>query len=73
MVVLMEMGQITPPVGINVFIIGGVADDIRMQEIFKGILPFLLIELLLIILLVLFPDIAMFLPDSMGGLAPLPQ
>ena len=67
MVVMMEMGQITPPIGINVFVIHGVAQDISMFKIFKGILPFLLVEVIVIILLTLFPDIALYLPNMMGG------
>ena len=62
----MEMSLITPPVGINVFIISGVAKDVPMYTIFRGILPFWLAMLACIILLVIFPHIALFLPTSMG-------
>jgi tripartite ATP-independent transporter DctM subunit len=65
MVVMMEMGQITPPVGINVFVISGCAPDIPMGTIFKGILPFIGMQALLILLLVIFPRIATFLPNIM--------
>jgi C4-dicarboxylate transporter DctM subunit len=62
----MEMSLITPPVGINVFIISGVAKDVPMYTIFRGILPFWFAMLACIILLVIFPHIALFLPTSMS-------
>lgn len=62
----MEMSLITPPVGINVFIISGVAKDVPMYTIFRGILPFWFAMLACIILLLVFPHIALFLPTSMG-------
>lgn len=62
----MEMSLITPPVGINVFIISGVAKDVPMYTIFRGILPFWFAMLACIILLLIFPHIALFLPTSMG-------
>jgi C4-dicarboxylate transporter DctM subunit len=62
----MEMSLITPPVGINVFIISGVAKDVPMYTIFRGILPFWFAMLACIILLIIFPHIALFLPTSMG-------
>jgi tripartite ATP-independent transporter DctM subunit len=62
-VITMEMGQITPPIGVNVFAIGSVARDVPMQEIFKGIVPFFFCMVLCVILLVLFPQIALFLPS----------
>ena len=58
-----EMGVITPPVGVNVFVISGIATEIPLQKIFKGIIPFLGALIVLTILLVLFPDIAIFLPN----------
>ena len=71
MVIMMEMGQITPPVGINVFVIHGVADGVPMSTIFRGVLPFLLVQVLVIVILCLFPDIALFLPNAMDVLAPI--
>ncbi|MCF8038300.1 MAG: TRAP transporter large permease subunit [Desulfohalobiaceae bacterium] len=63
MVIMMEMGQITPPVGINVFVISGCAPDIPMGRIFKGIIPFIVMQVLLLILLTVFPGIVTFLPN----------
>lgn len=65
MVIMMEMGQITPPVGINVFVISGCAPDIPMVKIFKGVIPFIMMQVLLMIILTIFPGIATFLPDLM--------
>ncbi|MBW1729576.1 MAG: TRAP transporter large permease [Deltaproteobacteria bacterium] len=64
---VMEMSLITPPVGINVFIISGIAKDVPMYTIFRGIIPFWFAMLACIILLVLFPQIALFLPQTMRG------
>lgn len=61
----MEMSLITPPVGVNVFVLSGVAEDIPMQRIFWGVLPFWAAMLVCIILLLIFPQIALFLPGTM--------
>ena len=64
MIVLVgEMGVITPPVGVNVFVIKGIAPDIPLHHIFRGILPFLVALIVLTILLMIFPHIATFLPS----------
>jgi TRAP-type C4-dicarboxylate transport system permease large subunit len=62
---VMEMSLITPPVGINVFIISGIAKDVPMYTIFRGILPFWFAILACIIILMIFPEIALFLPNTM--------
>lgn len=64
-VIAMEMALITPPVGINVFVIKGIADDVPLSTIFKGIFPFLLAELIMALILLFFPAIATFLPSLM--------
>jgi C4-dicarboxylate transporter DctM subunit len=58
-----EMGVITPPVGVNVFVIKGIAPDIPLELIFRGILPFLAAIILLTILVALVPQLATFLPS----------
>ncbi|MBW2109361.1 MAG: TRAP transporter large permease subunit, partial [Deltaproteobacteria bacterium] len=58
-VIVMEMGMITPPIGINVFVIAGVAKDIPMGTIFKGVTVFLVAMILVIVILTIFPDIAL--------------
>jgi tripartite ATP-independent transporter DctM subunit len=66
-VLVMEMGQITPPIGVNVFAISSVAKDVPMEKIFSGILPFFLGMIICVILLLLFPIIALFLPNLLFG------
>ncbi len=65
MVIVLEMGLISPPVGINVFVVKGIAEDVPMKDIFIGILPFWAAMLVCLVLLVAFPEIALFLPNSM--------
>jgi len=65
MVIMLEMGQITPPVGINAYTIKGVAQDVPMETIFRGILPFWVAMIICLVILTVFPQIAVFLPDQM--------
>jgi C4-dicarboxylate transporter DctM subunit len=67
-VLTVEMGLITPPVGGNVFIIAGIARDVPLLTIFRGIVPFLIADLVLAVLLIIFPQMATFLPATMRGL-----
>lgn len=64
-VIAMEMALITPPVGINVYIIKGIAEDVPLGTIFKGILPFLIAEMVMALILLFVPQIATFLPSLM--------
>jgi tripartite ATP-independent transporter DctM subunit len=68
-VMVTEMGVITPPVGINVYVVYGVAESViggvPLESIFKGILPFLLAVIVGLIILILFPQIILFLPNLM--------
>jgi tripartite ATP-independent transporter DctM subunit len=61
-VLLCEMGVITPPVGVNVFVIKGIAPDVPLHRIFRGIFPFLGAIILLTVLILFVPEIATFLP-----------
>lgn len=65
MVIVLEMGLITPPVGLNVFILKGVAKDVPMNTIFKGIWPFLISSVAAIIIIMIFPEIATYIPYHM--------
>jgi C4-dicarboxylate transporter DctM subunit len=67
MVRVVEIGLITPPIGLNVFVISGVAGDVPLYDIFRGILPFLAADVVCVALLVIFPQIALFLPNTMLG------
>lgn len=60
-----EMAAITPPVGMNVYVIHGVAKDIPMTTIFRGIIPFVIADICHVTLLVVFPQISLFLPNLM--------
>jgi C4-dicarboxylate transporter DctM subunit len=62
-VLVAEMGVITPPVGINVYVIKGVAPDVPMEKIFKGIFPFLAAIFVCTVLLIACPQIVLFLPN----------
>ncbi|GEO84771.1 MULTISPECIES: TRAP transporter large permease [Alphaproteobacteria] len=66
-VLTLEMGLITPPVGINVFIVKSVARDVALIDIFRGVFPFLLAMLAAVALLILFPSIALLIPQTMFG------
>jgi len=61
-VLVTEMGVITPPVGINVYVIKGIAEDVPLETIFKGAFPFLGGLLIAVSILIAFPQIALFLP-----------
>jgi C4-dicarboxylate transporter DctM subunit len=60
------MALITPPICLNVYVIAGVAPDVPMQTIFRGIVPFLIADVFLVILPLFVPQIALFLPSIMG-------
>ena len=64
-VIVIEMGLITPPVGINVFVVKGVASGVPMATIFRGVLPFWFAMAACLVIMVMFPEIALFLPDRM--------
>jgi tripartite ATP-independent transporter DctM subunit len=66
-VIVVEVGLIHPPVGLNLFVIQAHAPDIKITSIYRGIVPFLLAPLLLIVLLFLFPQIALWLPRVLYG------
>ena len=67
MTINMEMGLITPPVGLNLFVINGIVPGVRLKEIIIGVMPFLALMALGILLLCFFPDIAMWLPSQYTG------
>ena len=67
MVVILEMALISPPVGMNVFVVKGVAQDVPMRDIYLGILPFWIAMILCLAVLVTFPQISLLLPNTMLG------
>ncbi|MFN4101871.1 MAG: TRAP transporter large permease, partial [Pararhodobacter sp.] len=64
-VLTLEMGLISPPVGVNVFIVKSVAPNVPLGDIFRGVIPFWLAMVFTLILIVVFPDIALILPNTM--------
>ena len=67
-VMVIEIGMITPPIGINVFVLHGIARDIPLGTIFRGIGPFLVADLVRLTILTFFPILAIWLPEKMGML-----
>jgi len=62
---IFEIAQVTPPVGMNIFIISGVAKDIPMETIYRGVVPFFIADVLHLVLLIVFPQLVLFLPNLM--------
>ena len=65
----MEIGFVHPPIGMNLYVIQGIAQDVPLGRIFKGVVPFLAADLVHLVLLVLFPVIALGLPQWLGTLS----
>lgn len=63
----MEIGLISPPVGLNIYVINSIAPDVRLMQIMWGALPYVLCMVLAIVILSVFPEIATWLPDHMMG------
>jgi tripartite ATP-independent transporter DctM subunit len=67
MTIVMEMGLIHPPVGLNIFVIKNIAPDIPLRDVIYGVLPFVVLMFIAVVLLCLFPGIATGLPDAIMG------
>ncbi|MDB5935946.1 MAG: dicarboxylate transporter, DctM subunit [Massilia sp.] len=65
-VMTVELGLIHPPVGMNVFVIKSVVKDVSFSTIFKGVIPFVITDLIRLLILIAFPIIALYLPQHMG-------
>ncbi len=63
MILVMELGLVTPPVGLNCYVMAGIAKGVPLQSIFKGSLPFALAILIAVILVTAFPQLALWLPN----------
>jgi tripartite ATP-independent transporter DctM subunit len=64
-VMVAELGLMHPPVGMNIFVIKSVVEDVKISTIFRGVLPFILTDILRLILLIAFPMLALWLPSKM--------
>ena len=67
-IVVIELGMITPPIGINVFVLHGMARDLPLGQIFRGVVPFLAADVARLVLLVLVPSLSLWLPGALGWL-----
>jgi TRAP-type C4-dicarboxylate transport system permease large subunit len=67
MTIVMEMGLIHPPVGLNIFVIRNVAPDIPLRDVIFGVLPFVVLMAIAIVLICLAPGIATWFPDALMG------
>lgn len=65
LVIMIEMALITPPVGMNCYVLSGIAKHIPLGDIFRGIIPFIPAMIIVIAILILFPQVALFLPNTM--------
>jgi C4-dicarboxylate transporter, DctM subunit len=65
-VMIMEIGMITPPIGINVFVLNGIAKDLKLKTIYAGIIPFFLTDLVRLTIVLVFPITALWLPMAWG-------
>lgn len=69
LVKLLEVGMITPPVGLNVFVLkGAIGDAARLEDIFRGIVPFLLMDVVTLTIMIAFPSLILWLPNLMYGI-----
>lgn len=66
MLVVVETGMITPPFGMNLFVLKSLQPDLRLGTVMRGVVPFILADLVKIVLLVLFPALALWLPSTMN-------
>ena len=63
----LEIGLVTPPVGLNLYVVKSIAPDVPMATVLKGVFPFLVIEVIVILSVCIFPELATWLPDKMLG------
>jgi tripartite ATP-independent transporter DctM subunit len=67
MTVNLEIGLVTPPVGLNLYVVKNIAPDVPMSKVLLGVVPFVIIDLLVIVLLCIWPELAIWLPNKMIG------
>ena len=67
MTVNLEIGLVTPPVGLNLYVVKNIAPDVPMSQVLLGVTPFVIIDLLVIVLLCIWPELAIWLPNKMIG------
>ncbi|ODT83687.1 MAG: C4-dicarboxylate ABC transporter permease [Pelagibacterium sp. SCN 64-44] len=67
LVIVVQMGLIAPPVGLNVFVVRSVVPEVPLLTIYRGVMPFLLAMMVALLLIIIFPQIALMIPNSMFG------
>jgi C4-dicarboxylate transporter, DctM subunit len=67
MTVNLEIGLVTPPVGLNLYVVKNIAPDVPMSQVLLGVTPFVIIDLFVIVLLCIWPELAIWLPNKMIG------
>jgi TRAP-type C4-dicarboxylate transport system permease large subunit len=67
MTIVMEMGLIHPPVGLNIFVIKNIAPDIPLRDVVWGVMPFVVLMMIAVVVLCIFPGIATWLADAIMG------
>ncbi|MSO80654.1 MAG: TRAP transporter large permease subunit [Alphaproteobacteria bacterium] len=65
--IMTELALITPPIGINVYVMHNMAPEVPLQDIFMGVMPFVLVTLVFVVLLAAVPELALFLPRFAFG------
>ena len=69
MVMIMQLGLITPPVGMTVYVMQGIAKNVPLMKIFKGVFPFVIALIIAVIIVAAVPGIALWLPNALYGIA----
>jgi TRAP-type C4-dicarboxylate transport system permease large subunit len=69
----MEIGLITPPVGLNLFVVNAIAPDVPTKTVLWGSVPYVMMMIVAIIIMSVFPEIATWLPDHLMGVAVGPK
>jgi TRAP-type C4-dicarboxylate transport system permease large subunit len=67
MTVNLEIGLVTPPVGLNLYIVKSIAPDVPMSHVLLGVFPFVIIEVIVIVCVCIWPELALWLPNKMIG------
>ena len=65
-VTIVEIGMISPPVGMNLFVLNALLPQVKLGSIFRGVTPFVVADVVRLAILIAFPAIALFLPGLMG-------
>ena len=62
-VLVMQIGMMTPPVGMNIYVLAGIARDVPMHKIFKGVVPFVIAAVIVVVIVLLVPELSLWLPN----------